>query len=209
MGVQYPEGDILSIDTLLDIPITSPVQNQAIPLRNIVSLRRASVPTEVTHANLQPAIDLTMGVYGRDLGHVADDVAKVVAKFGVPLPDGGWRPFDPTSPDHKLMEGSRIELSGEYSRMQDTFRSLGLGLILATLLIYFLMAGLFKSYVTPLVILSAVPIGVVGVILILFLTGTALNVQSLVGRDLHGGYRRLEHGAAGGLCPAPARRRRS
>jgi multidrug efflux pump subunit AcrB len=181
VGVQYPEGDILSIDTLLDIPITSPVQNQAIPLRNIVSLRRTSVPTEVTHANLQPAIDLTMGVYGRDLGHVADDVAKVVAKFGTPLPDGGWRPFDPTSAEHKLMEGSRIELSGEYSRMQDTFRSLGLGLVLATLLIYFLMAGLFKAYITPLVILSAVPIGVVGVILILFLTGTALNVQSLLG----------------------------
>lgn len=181
VGVQYPEGDILSIDTLLDIPITSPVQNQAIPLRNIVSLRRTSVPTEVTHANLQPAIDLTMGVYGRDLGHIADDVAQVVAKFGTPLPDGGWRPYDPTSAEHKLMEGSRIELSGEYSRMQDTFRSLGLGLILATLLIYFLMAGLFRAYITPLVILSAVPIGVVGVILILYLTGTALNVQSLLG----------------------------
>jgi multidrug efflux pump subunit AcrB len=181
VGVQYPEGDILSIDTLLDIPITSPVQNQAIPLRNIVSLRRTSVPTEVTHANLQPAIDLTMGVYGRDLGHIADDVAKVVAKFGTQLPDGGWRPYDPTSAEHKLMDGSRIELSGEYSRMQDTFRSLGLGLILATLLIYFLMAGLFRAYITPLVILSAVPIGVVGVILILYLTGTALNVQSLLG----------------------------
>jgi multidrug efflux pump subunit AcrB len=181
VGVQYPEGDILSIDTLLDVPITSPVQKEAIPLRNIVSLRRTSVPTEATHANLQPAIDLTMGVYGRDLGHVADDIAKVVAKFGVPLPDGSWRPFDPTSQDHKLMEGSRIELSGEYSRMQDTFRSLGLGLILASLLIYFLMAALFKSYITPLVILSAVPIGIVGVIIILFLTGTALNVQSLLG----------------------------
>ena len=52
-----------------------------------------------------------------------------------------------------------IELSGEYSRMQETFRSLGFGLILATLLIYFLMAALFKSYVTPLVILFAVPLG--------------------------------------------------
>ena len=72
-------------------------------------------------------------------------------------------PFDPTSAEHKLMDGSRIELSGEYSRMQDTFRSLGLGLILASLLIYFLMVALFRSYITPLVILSAVPIGVVGV----------------------------------------------
>ena len=74
-----------------------------------------------------------------------------------------------------------IELSGEYSRMQETFRSLGFGLILATLLIYFLMAALFKSYVTPLVILFAVPLGLVGVVTMLYLTDTAINVQSLLG----------------------------
>ena len=74
-----------------------------------------------------------------------------------------------------------IELSGEYSRMQETFRSLGFGLILATLLIYFLMAALFKSYVTPLVILFAVPLGLVGVVTMLYLTNTAINVQSLLG----------------------------
>ena len=74
-----------------------------------------------------------------------------------------------------------IELSGEYSRMQETFRSLGFGLILATMLIYFLMAALFKSYLTPLVILFAVPLGLIGVVTMLYLTGTAINVQSLLG----------------------------
>ncbi len=181
VGVQYPEKDIKSIETLLDIPITSPVQKQPIPLSNIVSLRRASVPAEVTHTNLQATIDLTMGVEGRDLGHVADDVSTVVARFGQPEGTATWLPFDPSSPDHKLLEGSKITLSGEYSRMQETFRNLGLGLLLATVLIYFLLVTLFKSYVTPLVILSAVPIGLVGVIVILFLTGTAINVQSLLG----------------------------
>ena len=65
--------------------------------------------------------------------------------------------------------------------MNDTFINLGFGLILAALLIYFLMVALFKSWLTPLVILSAVPVGLVGVIAILFLTGTAINVQSLLG----------------------------
>src|SRR3954462_9186115 len=51
----------------------------------------------------------------------------------------------------------------------------------AVLLIYFLLVALFKSYLTPLVVLSAVPIGVIGVVLVLFFTGTALNVQSLLG----------------------------
>src|SRR5207248_617299 len=72
-------------------------------------------------------------------------------------------------------------LTGEYSRMQETFRNLGAGLVLASLLIYFLMVALFKSWVTPLVILSAVPVGLVGVVLVLFVTHTALNVQSLLG----------------------------
>ena len=58
------------------------------------------------------------------------------------------------------------------------------------------MVALFKSYITPLVILFAVPIGLVGVIVMLYFTGTAINVQSLLGRDLHGGHRGLEHGVA-------------
>lgn len=79
------------------------------------------------------------------------------------------------------MEGGKIVLSGEYQKMQDTFRYQAMGMGGAVLLIYFLMVALFKSYVTPLVVLSAVPIGVVGVVLVLFVTGTALNVQSLLG----------------------------
>jgi multidrug efflux pump subunit AcrB len=182
VGVQYPEDEIQSIDTLMDVPITSLAQKRSIPLRNVATVRRTTVPAEVTHTNLQATIDLTMGVYGRDLGHVADNVAKIVAKFGEEKQRGSWVPFDPTvAGEKKLMGGSTITLSGEYSRMQDTFRNLGFGLILASLLVYFLMVALFKSYMTPLVILSAVPVGLVGVITLLFLTKTAINVQSLLG----------------------------
>jgi multidrug efflux pump subunit AcrB len=181
VGVQYPEKDIKSIDTLLDVPINSPAQKKSIPLRNVASVQPAKVPAEITHTTLQPTIDLTMGVAGRDLGHVADDVAEVVNRFGVRKGRGTWAPFDPSSPDKKLLEGSKIVLSGEYARMQDTFRNLGIGLILASLLIYFLMVALFKSWLTPLVILSAVPVGLVGVVTLLFVTHTAINVQSLLG----------------------------
>ncbi len=181
VGVQYPEEDIASMDTVLDVPITSGTQKTPIPLRNVATAEPVKVPAEVTHTNLQPTIDLTMGVEGRDLGHVADDVALVVAKFGETHGRGEWLPYDPGSKDHAILEGSKIVLSGEYSRMQDTFRNLGIGLILASLLVYFLMVALFKSWLTPLVILSAVPVGLVGVVLMLFITGTAINVQSLLG----------------------------
>ncbi len=181
VGVQYPEEDIKSVDTLLDIPVTSPLQPQPIPLRNIVTLRRSNDPAEITHANLQPTIDLTMGVSKRDLGHVAIDVADAVAEFGEQIEPGAWAPYDPHSTAKKTVAGSKITLSGEYTRMQDTFKNLGIGLVLASLLIYFLMVALFKSYITPLVVLAAVPIGIVGVIVMLYLTNTAINVQSLLG----------------------------
>jgi multidrug efflux pump subunit AcrB len=183
VGVQYFEKEIDSVETLLDIPITSAKQEKAIPLRNIAKLRRDVVPTEITHNNLQSTIDLTMGTYGRDLGHVAADVDRLVDRFGMRQPNGSWLPYEPS--DHSsargVIKGATIELSGEYSRMQETFRSLGFGLILATLLIYFLMAALFKSYVTPLVILFAVPLGLFGVVTMLYMTDTAINVQSLLG----------------------------
>jgi multidrug efflux pump subunit AcrB len=79
------------------------------------------------------------------------------------------------------LDGSKIELTGEYTRMQDTFSSMGLGLVLASLLVYFLMVALFRSWLSPLVILSAVPIGLIGVVLMLYVTHTAINVQSLLG----------------------------
>src|SRR5262249_23016493 len=138
VGVQYPEGVIESTDTLLDIPITSPKQSKPIPLRNIATLERISVPSEVTHANLQPTIDLEMGVYGRDLGHVSDDVTRAVARFGRPEGEGVWAPYDPEDPSGKrVLPGSKIVLSGEYAKMQNTFRDMGFGLILAVLLVYF------------------------------------------------------------------------
>jgi multidrug efflux pump subunit AcrB len=182
VGVQYPEGDIKSIETLLNIPITSRDQTKAIPLINLVSLRRSTVPTEVTHLEIQPTIDLSMGVYGRDLGHVSNDVTSVMDDFGVKLAEeGAWQPFDPSSSRKVPLPGSKIVLSGEYSRMQDTFRSLGLGLIGASVLIYFLMVALDKSWIVPLTVMMIVPLCLIGILPALYFTGTAVNIQSLLG----------------------------
>jgi multidrug efflux pump subunit AcrB len=192
VGVQYAEDDIESLDTLLNIPITSPTQGASIPLRNVVTVRRSTVPTEVVHQDLQTGIDLAMAVDGRDLGHVADDVVAVLQQFGVRQPDGTWAPFatvGETAEDaaaaapagKKTLDGVRIRLSGEYVRMQDMFKNLAGGLVLATLLVYLLLVILFQSFRLPLVILFAVPLGLIGVVLTLYATGTAVNVQSLLG----------------------------
>jgi len=83
--------------------------------------------------------------------------------------------------EKRTLEGSKIVLSGEYTRMRDTFWNLFIGLFLAALLVYFLMVALFKSWLTPLVVGSAVPVGLVGVVTMLYVTRTAINVQSLLG----------------------------
>jgi multidrug efflux pump subunit AcrB len=183
VGIQYHEEDIDSVQTLLDIPITSAVQKQPIPLRNIATIRRGAVPTEITHNNLQATMDLTMGVQDRDLGHVADDVAAVLNDLGIRQEDGSWIPYDPSAPgpEKATIKGAMIELSGEYAKMQDTFRSLGIGLALASVLMYFLMAALDKSYVVPLTVMLTVPLCLVGVLPMLYWTSTALNIQSLLG----------------------------
>src|SRR6185437_2365288 len=122
-------------------------------------------------------IDLTMGVYGRDLGHVSDDVAAAIDAFGKKLGRGLWAPYDPSSSRHEPLKGSKIVLSGEYSKMQDTFSNLGFGLILASLLMYFLMVALDRSYVVPLTVMLVVPLCLVGILPMLYVTNTAINIE--------------------------------
>jgi multidrug efflux pump subunit AcrB len=181
VGVQYPEADIESIDSLLDIPVTGPKQKQPVPLRSLATLTRNNVPSEITHYNIQPTIELTMNVDRRSLGEVADDVAVLIDRHGKRNDDGDWAPYDPQSTEQKTVTGSKIVLSGEYARMQETFKSLGKGLLLASLLMYFLMVGLDRSWVVPLTVMLVVPVSLGGVLPMLYLTGTALNVQSLLG----------------------------
>jgi multidrug efflux pump subunit AcrB len=182
VGVQYPEQDIQTINDILNIPITSPKQATPIPLKNLATISSGKLPTEIHHVNLRPAIDLTMNVEGRDLGHVSDDVARELARFGRDNGDRTWTPFDPrTEGTGKLLEGSRIVLTGEYTRMQDTFVNLGYGLILASLLIYFLMVALDRSFLVPLTVMLIVPLCLIGMLPMLYFTGSAINVQSLLG----------------------------
>jgi multidrug efflux pump subunit AcrB len=181
VGVSYFEEDIKSIDTILDIPITSPVQNKPVPMRNVVQIDRKQVATEVTHYNIQPTIELTMGVHKGDLGHVSDDVARILDRYGRFEKSGEWVTYDPASKEKKELVGSKIVLSGEYLRMKATFNSLGFGLLLASLLIYFLMVGLDRSFLVPLSVMLIVPLCLIGIMPMIFLTASAVNVQSLLG----------------------------
>ncbi len=182
VGVQYPEKDINSVEMLRNIPITGHNQSAPITLGDLATLTRETIAADIKHVNLQATIDLSMGVQGRDLGHVSDDVTKVLNKFGNLQEAGVWVPFDPDVKDGKTpLKGSKLLMSGEYTKMQETFHSLGFGLILASLLIYFLMVGLDKSFIVPLTVMLIVPLCLIGILPMLYFTGSAVNVQSLLG----------------------------
>ena len=183
VGVQYRDEVFQTFDNILDIPIrgSNQVSRETIPLRNVATITPSHLSTEVHHVNLQPAIDLTMNVEGRDLGHVSGDVTSVLDQFGKKNKDGSWAPYDPDSKNRKILEGSKLVLAGEYTRMQETFRNLGVGLILASLLIYFLMVALDKSFIVPLAVMLIVPLCLIGILPMLLVTGSAINVQSLLG----------------------------
>jgi multidrug efflux pump subunit AcrB len=124
---------------------------------------------------------------GYDLGHVSAAVVKVLNTYaGQPTddPDGThyWVPYEnPDAPVKKLLVGSRIFLTGEYVRMIDTFFYLGFYLVIASLMIYFLMVALDQSFIVPLAVMLIVPLCLIGILPMLYVTGSAINIMSLLG----------------------------
>ena len=162
LTVQYPEGTIKSLSDLRNIPLHSSTKKFSTRLAAVSNIQRDSSPTEVDHYQLRRVIDVFVGLEGEDLGRVANGIDKIIAGMKPPA-------------------GSRVELRGMVQGMRSSFNRFGIGLSLSLLLLYLILVAQFKSFLDPLVILLAVPMGLSGVIGTLLVTGTSLNVMSLMG----------------------------
>jgi len=162
LTVQYPENYVKSLQDLSAIPLRGADHLQTTRLDTVSQVSHIESPTEVDHYQLRRVIDVYVSPAGEDLGRVLGGVEKIIH-------------------DTKLPSNLTVTVRGAAQAMQVSFRSFGLGLILATLLVYLILVAQFKSFLHPLLILLAVPTGLAGVLLILFLTGTTLNVMSLMG----------------------------
>jgi multidrug efflux pump subunit AcrB len=162
LTVQYPETEISSLFSLKSIPIRADSSKEPAFLDQVVNVSNFKAPTEVDHYQIQRVIDLYVSPATEDLGRVANAIDKITA--GTPLP-----------------EGVGVVMRGMVEGMRRSFRSFGLGLILALLLLYLVLVAQFRSFIDPFLILLAVPTGLTGVLLMLWLTGTTLNVMSLMG----------------------------
>src|SRR5579884_2980155 len=164
---QVPQHLIDSVQALKNTPLSpASVDNTTgAPqlLSNVATIHQDVEPAVVNHYDVQRVIDVDSGVEGRDLGSAASAVRDAIAKLG------------------KLPLGTRITIRGQSEAMNESFASLELGLILAIILVYLLMVANFQSWLEPLVIMMAVPGVLAGVLWMLALTGTSINVESLMG----------------------------
>jgi hydrophobic/amphiphilic exporter-1 (mainly G- bacteria), HAE1 family len=162
IGAQYRESDIRNLQTLQDLPVTGANQKSPVLLKNLATFRRTTAPAEVNHLNINRVTDVFANVEGRDVGSVAAEIQRVIDQMEVP-------------------SGYRIQMRGEVQSMQESFGGLGFGFLLAVVLVYLVMVAQFRSFLDPFIIMFAVPLGLIGVLVTLWATGTTFNVQSFLG----------------------------
>jgi multidrug efflux pump subunit AcrB len=162
LTAQYPETQIHTLDDLRAIPIRGEHLKDSTRLDAVSKISRVDSPTEVDHYSIRRTIDIYVQPQGEDLGRIATAIDKLTAKTAIP-------------------DGVSVTLLGLVQGMRQSFRSFALGLTLSVVLLYLILVAQFKSFLDPLLILTAVPPGLTGALLILYLTGTTMNVMSLMG----------------------------
>jgi len=131
-------------------------------LKNVVNISQAPTPTEVDHYQIQRTIDVYVTPKGEDLGGIADSIRHILSQA-------------------KLPGNVRVNLRGMVEGMQASFKSFALGFTISFILLFLILTAQFKSFIDPLLIMLAIPMGFVGVMIILPLTHSTLNVMSLMG----------------------------
>jgi multidrug efflux pump subunit AcrB len=172
VAVQTPISELTSLSDLLATPITTGVGTapglagsvNAPYLGALSDVQPTQTRASTNHYTVQNIIEVRADVEGRDLGAVSRDLQKVIDELQKDAPPN-----------------TRLQLRGQTQSMYSSFRGMGLGLILAIVLVYLLMVVLFQSWMDPFIIVVAVPGALVGILWMLMLTGTTLNVSSFMG----------------------------
>jgi multidrug efflux pump subunit AcrB len=168
IAVQTPESRLASLNSLENTPVSTALAPAGDPipglLSNVATLTRTSLPTNSNQSNIQPVYDIYANVQDTDLGRVSSALSKVVAEF-----------------QPKLQPGNFIQVTGQIESMNESFRDLGIGLLFAAVFVFALMVVNYQNFGDPFVVILALPATFCGILVMLFITGTTLNVPSLMG----------------------------
>ena len=168
VAVQTPEYQVSSLNDLANTPVSTGISTTGDPvpglLSNVASLHRDTLPTNSNQTNIQPVFDVFASVQDRDLGGVSRQITKIVDEL-----------------QKKLAPGNTIEVIGQIDSMNSSFRDLGIGLVFAAVIVYLLMVVNYQNFGDPFVVILALPATFCGILTMLFVTDTTLNVPSLMG----------------------------
>ena len=170
MGISYlvetrtPTYKLDNVDSINAVPLVSPQASGLQLLANVARVERGVTPEVGNHTNVQPTYDVYANVQGRDLGSVAGEINQLLAEYRA-----------------QLAPGNTISLRGQVESMESAFLRLGLGLVFAAVLVYLLMVVNFQSWLDPLIIITALPGALVGIVWSLLLWQTTFSVPALMG----------------------------
>jgi len=159
--VKLKDAEKMDLRDILDLTLTNDA-GEPVVLRNVVEVRPRSGPVRVERKDQERIVTVSANISGRDMGSILADTRRGLQSIPVP-------------------RGFTIGFTGEYEEQQEAFRELAVGLILALVLVYMVMACLYESLRDPFVVMFSIPFAAIGVILMLFLTDTTFNIQSFIG----------------------------
>jgi multidrug efflux pump subunit AcrB len=168
LTVQSPQYAVDSLDSLLRTPVRAgaAASTTATPqlLSNLVGVAPAGQEAVGSHYNLAPTIDIYASAQGRDMGSISVDIRRLVADLRPHLP-----------------RGVTVGIVGQTETMKTSFVELGVGLVMAVVMVYLLIVVNFQSWVDAFIIITALPAALAGICWMLFLTGTTLSVPAMTG----------------------------
>ena len=162
LTVQYPENVIRNLAALGSMPLRSPSIKEPTRLDSVVHISHILTPTEVDHYQIRRTVNVYVSPKGEALNNVYSQLQQIVDRTHLP-------------------PNTTIAIRGSVQSMRSSFSSFGTGLILAIVLVYLILVAQFRSFVDPFIILLAVPPGITGVLIMLWISGTTLNIMSLMG----------------------------
>jgi HAE1 family hydrophobic/amphiphilic exporter-1 len=163
LRVRFQEKYRDDIQEIMNIPIVTP-SNKVVYVGQVAAIEKGEGPIQITRENQARRVTVTANIAGRDLGSVIRDIQARLGPIEKQLPAGYF-----------------LEFGGSYEQMTDAFKTLAAAFLLASLLVYMVMASQFESFRHPFVIMFAIPLGVIGVVVGLLLAGKSVSLPVLIG----------------------------